>query len=354
MIGIVFINDIMYAPYLAKYTDSLEQLGLAYEVITWDRDPSKGRRYPENYKIFKLYSQEEKHPFLKIKDFVRFGRFANKVVKEKHYEKLIVLTSLTGVLLLRTLLKNYQQKYIFDYRDASYEYLTFFKSMIGKLVSSSYCTCISSRGFLKVLPPAEMYVMAHNFIYADLKHKQESCAVSWQQPIHVNYIGLVRGAYLLKLIDLFAQDKRFILNFHGSGEDLKKVMEHAAGIDNVKFTGEYRGDEKNQFVQQADFICYNYASSFNNNLALANKYYDALIFKKPMLGNIQTFAGQLISENGLGLSLDLDDPLYTQKIYDYCMNFDPAHFNANAEIVLEDVLQEDQQYMLKIQEFLTQ
>lgn len=353
MIGIVFINDIMYSPYLAKYTDLLENLGHDYEVITWDRDPSKDRTYPKNYKIFKLFSREEKHPIFKIKDFIRFSRFANKIVKEKRYEKLIILTSLTGLILFRTLLKNYQQKYIFDYRDASYEYLPFFNKMIGKLVCSSYCTCLSSRGFLEVLPPADKYIIVHNFRYADLKHKQENCTPSQAQPININYIGLIRGDYLLKMVDLFAQDKRFFLNFHGNGEDLNKVMEYAAGIDNVKFTGEYRGDEKIRFIQQADLICYNYASSFNNNVALANKYYDALIFKKPLLGNIQTYAGQLIAKNGLGISLDLDDPVYTQKVYDYYMNFDCVLFNKNAEKVLAEVLEEDKQYMETIQEFLT-
>lgn len=352
MIGIVFINDIGHSPYIAKYIDSITEAGLDYEVISWDREPHKGRTYPENYKIFKLFSLEEKHPINKIIDFIRFGRFANKKVKEKRYDKLIILTSLTGIILYRTLKKSYRQKYIFDYRDASYEFLPLFKKMIAKLVTNSYFTCVSSRGFLEILPPADNYVVVHNFQYGDLRYKEAACTLSRQEPIHVNYIGYVRGYYLLKMIDLFARDKRFVLNFHGGGEHLNITREHASGIDNIHFTGEYRGNEKHRFIKQADLICYNYESSFINDKALANKYYDALIFKKPLLGNSQTYSGRLISQNGLGISLDLDDPLYTQKIYDFYMNFSCAEFNRNAERVLAEVLEEDQLYMEKIREFI--
>lgn len=353
MIGIVYINDIGICPYLTKYTDSIENRGMDYEVIMWDRDPPKGRTYlQQNYKVFHWFSREDKHPIFKLKDFFAFKRYLNKLIKEQKYEKLIILTSLTGVILFGTLIKKYNQAYIFDYRDASYEFLPFYKKMIGKLVDASFFTCISSKGFLDILPPTEKYVIAHNFQYADLGKKEAFCQKTRNRAINVNYVGLLRENYLIKMIDVFANDKRFILNFHGGGELLDKAKTYATGLDNITFTGEYRGAEKIQFIKQADLICYNYPSSFINDKALANKYYDAMIFKKPLLGNIKTYSGQLILQNGLGLSLDLDDPLYTQKVYDYYLDFDCEFFNENAEKALAEVLTEDNLYLEKIEAFL--
>jgi hypothetical protein len=354
LIGIVFINDIGVCPYLAKYIDSIEKSGLDYHVITWDRDPAKGRTYPEQrYKILKLHSEEYRHPVFKLKDFIKFKHFAGKLIKENKYEKLIILTSLSGIFLYRTLLSKYKQDFIFDYRDASYEFLPFYKKMLGRLIEASYFTCISSRGFLDILPPSDKYIMAHNFQYSDLKYKEQNCEISKKQPIQVNYIGFLRGNYLLKMIDLFAKDKRFVLNFHGGGEILERAMKHAEGINNIKFTGEYRSGEKLGFIRQADLICYNYESSYNNDKALANKYYDSLIFKKPLLGNIKTYSGRLIAKSGLGISLDIDDPDYTQKVYNYYINLDCERFNENAEKILAKVLEEDSEYIGKIKDFLT-
>ena len=352
MVGIIFINELKYSPYLSKYTDTLDQLNMEYEIIFWNRNPENDRLiYPSNQIVFRLKSREDRHPIIKFFDFFRFGNFVKKKIKERKYDKIVVLSSLAGIFLYRTLMTKYWEKYIFDYRDASYEYFRFYLKMIKKLVACSYFTCISSKGFLDILPSSDKYVFAHNFKYSDLKHKLEKSVMTPHEKIHLSYIGLLRETYLYRLIDVISQDNRFMLYFHGGGEFLNGAMKHAAGTKNVAFTGEYTGDEKIKYALEADIFCYNYESSFINDRALANKYYDALIFKKPLLGNSRTYSGQLIERNGLGISLELDDPEYTNKLYGYYVNLDRDIFDANAERELERVLCEDATYMLKIEEF---
>lgn len=73
-----------------------------------------------------------------------YFHFVKKVIKKQKYEKLIVLTTLTGMFLYHLLTRKYNQEFILDYRDASYEFLNLYKFILGKLVDNSTFTCISS------------------------------------------------------------------------------------------------------------------------------------------------------------------------------------------------------------------
>jgi hypothetical protein len=353
MVGIIFLGEINLCPFLNKYVDSLKQNHMDYEIISWDRGgQSSGEYQPEHVHVFRKNSKKMVNPIFKVKDFMLFAKFAKVIINEKKYDKLVILTTLTGMLLYPLLMGKYKKKFIFDYRDVSYEFLPFYRHFLKRIIDASAFTCISSLGFKKYLPKENDYIMAHNFKYSDLKKTNTAYESNRELPIHISYIGVLRESeYLKQLIHTFGGDERFLLSIHGGGNNELELRECASQYHNVICTGKYEGDEKIELINQSDILCYNYPCSFINDPALANKYYDGLIFKRPFFANIDTYSGNLIAEQGVGIGLHYEDPQIPQKLFDYYQSIDEQQFLKKTEKILENVIKEDGAYIDKINQF---
>jgi len=353
MIAIIHINDLNGAPYYKKYVQVLKENGIEYEIIGWDRTGKiKNDNEIEHRILFHYKSDENKGITKKLPDFIKYAGFLNKILKEKRYEKIIILNTLTAFLLIKHIRK-YKNKFILDIRDLSYEYIPFFKKVLGKIIDRAYFTCISSPGFKKELPEGKEYIIAHNFQYKAIENElAKSFKKRENSVINLLHVGIGRGDDYNKLLaDIFGNDKRFSLVFAGIFNDTPFFTEYVKKYSNIKVFGTYVDDEKKRFIENSDMLFYNYMSSYNCNCALANKYYDGLIFKKPLLGNIATYSGKLIEEKGVGISVDFDDPDYADKVYKYYMSLNEEEYINNVKKELDRVLLEDKIYLDKIKEF---
>lgn len=357
MIGIIYVGSIKRCPYLKNYTDCLDKLSINYEIISWERsftenvEDKDAKDKINNHHIFKYPSKEQKSPIFKIWDFYLFSKFVKKIIRKQKYDKLVVLTTMSGVVILKELSSKYKGKYIFDYRDASFEYFKPFNNLLNKIITNATFTSISSKGFLEILPKNGKYIMAHNCSSFDTLPSQEKTK---KDKLIVGFIGGLRESnYMKSLIDRFGGDSRFEFRVHGGGENLQELVNYSNKYNNVVFTGEYKEPEKKELVKEFDIICYNYPCSFVNNLALANKFYDGLLYRKPMLGNIKTYSGKLIKDLNLGISLDFEDEHYKEKLYSYYLNYDIDVLEKQCDILLEEIKEENDIYKAKIEEFFT-
>jgi hypothetical protein len=350
-IGIIFSNELNVCPYVEKYTRILEEENVEYDYILWNRSDIK-KNYPKNYLVYSEHSELYVKKYKKIGAFVRYAKYLNKLIQNNSYDKLIVLTSITAIMSFKFLIKKYKNKYIFDFRDLSFEQNYFFRYMLKKIIYNSYFTCISSPGFKEVLPENN-YVIAHNFQYKHLNnnnldyHKKNPV-------IKLLHIGITRGeTYNKRLVDIFGNDNRFVVNIVGNGNDTESFKEYIKNFNNINVQGTYNNDDKEKYISEADMLLYYYPCGFNNNRALANKYYDGIIFKKPLVGNINTYSGRRIVSKNLGISLDLDDKQFANKLYNYYfdLNYDTYYNCAKKE--LDNVVEEDILYLEKIREFLS-
>jgi len=351
MIAIIYVDEVRYCPFLKNYTRILDENRIHYELILWNRNGLVDKE--ENYHVFVKESVKKRNPFYKIDDFYQFSRFAKKIIKSEKYEKLIVLTTMSAICIRSTLMTDYRNKYIFDYRDASYEYLYPFKSLLKQIVENSFFTCISSKGFLEILPKNLNYIIAHNISNQYQNIETEFQLRIKKEVFNVVYIGVLRETKFMKhLIDIFSNDNRFVFTIHGGGENLEILQRYSDQFDNVVLTGSYFETDKEKLIKTADIICYNYRSNFENDFALANKFYDGLIYRIPLLGNISTFSGRLISEKGLGISLALSDNDFKNKLYTYLMNFDKLEYMKNVERFFAEILTENRLYSQSVYNFL--
>ena len=236
MVGIVFIQDIRYCPYLGRYTQPLKEAGVPFDLIWWERwktppttplpEVAEGA---QAYYAFTRYSEMSRNPASKLGDFAAFSRYIRDVIRRRKYEKLIVLTTMTGMLLTDLLTGRYRKRFIYDIRDYSYERFGLYKSIEARIVDASAFTCISSEGFLEFLPRDREYVVADNFVDSDIRaaegmrfHKKAP-----GKPLRLSYVGFVR--YFQenrKILDALIDDPRFLLSYHGTGADYDRLVEY--------------------------------------------------------------------------------------------------------------------------------
>lgn len=349
MVGIVFCNELNMCPYLDKYIDVLEKKGKDYRILLWDRTGGT-REYGEHYIVYRRKSELYIPKIRKISAFAGFRLFLDKELRRNSFDKLIILTTLPAVLIYPLLTNRYRKRYIFDFRDMSYEWIPAYRNIVEKLIEYSSFTCMSSPGYQTVL--SGNIVQCHNFKYSDLELERVEIK-PFENQIRLLHIGSTRGEeYNKRLADVFGNDDRFFVSIVGVGNDTQTFKDYIKKFNNIIVSGKYWNSEKIRYIDDCDVMLYYYPCTFNNNLALANKYYDGLIFKKPLIGNADTYSGKLIEKNELGLSIRINEEGIADRVFQYLCEMDRDRYLNNASSELRRVITEDLNYVKKIEEFI--
>ncbi len=357
MIGIIFIGDLKYCPYLNRYKESLEKSNTNYEVLYWNREGSK-TKYPENYIGYVKRSKLNKSIYRKLSDFIGYKLWLNRRLKAIKYDKLIVLSTLSGIISFEFLVNKFKNKYIFDIRDYSYEHNRIFYLVEKKIIEKSYFTCISSEGFKNFLPQDQTYLSVHNFNSNDIHSLANFSKKNRGQTLNLVWMGAVRYFnHQKKIIDKLKNDRRFNLIYHGSGADLDEYIKYcnANDVKNVVFTGEYNNEQKRNLIAEADIINNSYMTPkiMEVKYAISNKYYDGILYKVPQLVERDTYKAARVQTKGLGIAVDPDDYDFSDKLYDYYHNIDEEKFNASCNTEINRILKEDEHYTQEVNRFLS-
>lgn len=356
MIGIIFIGNLKYCPYLERYKEILDRNNIEYEVLYWNREASS-KEYPDNYIEYKKKSKLNKNSYLKLFDFIRYKLWLNRVLKIKKYDKLIILSTLSGIINYKILTKMYKGKYIFDIRDYSYENNTIFYALEKEIIKSSKFTCISSEGFKNFLPKQFDYLSVHNFNHNDISLTHDFTKKTKEQTLNFVWMGAVRYFnHQKKIIDKLKNDSRFNIIYHGSGAELEeyKIYCKQNKINNITFTGEYDNDKKYELLKNVDIINNSYMSPkiMEVKYAISNKFYDGLIYKIPQLVEPNTFKHSKVMEKGIGIAIDPEDEFFADKLFRYYHGINEVEFKTNCSNELNNILEDDQHYINQILSFI--
>lgn len=93
-------------------------------------------------------------------------------------------------------------------------------------------------------------------------------------------------------------------------------------------------------------------NSLEVSTAIPNRFYDCLIFKKPILTSEGTYLSELIKKYKLGLVLNLEHDDIRNKLLDYKKSFRSDDFIANCNETLKEIIKEQDIYYKEIQKFL--
>ncbi len=355
---------IKYMPYVNFYLDQLlNDAAPEHEIhlLYWNRDLKQedtdrlGRCILHE---FRCYQEDDVSRSSKIGNFLKYRKFAKKVLKRERFDFIFVLHSMPGVLLADTLTSKYRQKYVFDYRDSTYEHFLPYKKVIGALVKHSRATFVSSDGFRRFLPEKQKAKIhtSHNLLTDSLSHRdqraQNGCP---SDKIRIAFWGFIRHEQINRvLIERIAKDDRFELHYYGREQQVAfhlKAFAAEIHAENVRFHGEYKPEDRYEFVKNTDLIHNVYLDS-NTLLAMGNKYYDGAIFRIPQICMPGSFMGDRATKAGIGCAIDPRDPDFTEQVYRYYTSLDPACFKKSCDDELERILSEYREGILLIKDVL--
>ena len=205
----------------------------------------------------------------------------------------------------------------------------------------------SSDAFRKFLPAEKNILTVHNYLEDSLKHKMlRKQGARKRDVIRVSYWGLVRQANInKKLMDALGNDTRFELHYYGRMQQAGRDMEQYArekGYGNAFFHGAYMPDERYGFADNTDIIHNVYDCGHTMGNAVANKYYDGIIFGIPQICTKGSYMGELVEKAGVGLAFEMDSSDIADTIWTYYHNIDWVEFEKNCESTLTIVLNEQE------------
>lgn len=353
MVALVFCGDIKYCPYIKRYIERLESLDSKYCVLFWNRGGFK-LDMPNNYFYYDSPSDLNNGKLKKAVDFTKFKKWVLGKLQEISPDKIIALSTLTGVLLGSKLYRGHVP-YVFDIRDYSYEHIYPFYRIEKKVIKNSRFTAISSKGFKEFLPTHD-YVIAHNFNRNEIQ--TDARFLRCEKPIRFVWNGVIRYfEYQKQYLDALKNDERFEIVFHGDGPQLElyKLYCKENQFENVVFTGAYNNEDKSNLLKDADILnnCYGYVKKAGNKLkhAVSNRFYDGMIYHIPQLVEPEGYKATWVKKTGLGEKFAVDR-CFADRLYDYYMNINTKDFDRACEAVMQEVLCEDDEYIKKIDSFI--
>lgn len=340
---------IKYMPYLNFYLDNIDRKKNDVHILYWNRDlcdEDLSRYEGTTLHEFRFYQEDDAPKLSKIGAFIRYRKEAKRLLNKGGFDRVIALHTLPAVLSVGILKKKYKGRYIFDYRDHTYEDFAPFKKIVAEVVEGSLATFVSSDGFRRFLPElcANKIYTSHNILPDSLLHRDEKEKMgSFSEKIRISFWGFIRHFGVNKaLIEKIATDKRFELHYYGREQktalDLKAYAAEI-GADNVYFHGEYKPEDRYEFVRSTDII-HNIYDDGNMMLAMANKYYDGAIFYLPQVCLDGSFMAQSAERAGVGIGLNVYEDGFCDRLYDYYIGIDKNNFNKNCDTELDRVMKE--------------
>lgn len=342
-VAIISFNQERFMPYLTFYKDILSDNSIEYDYYTWNR----GEKYliSQNEICFEMKIGTKKVG--KIPCFFAWRKWILSHLKEKKYDKIIVLTSIPAVLLSSYLIKEYKNKYIFDIRDYTYEKFGFYKRIIKNLIDNSYQTFISSNGFRRWLPEYNDKIKNVHNLPNDINMDTFSENIFDDfSTLNIGYLGSF--AYYEKNIGIIEQLKNKTdvkLYYIGSFSGKKNILEEYAKenhVENIFFGGRYSNNQKAELYRKhsINFINAVYGNeSLLVSTAVPNKLYDCLVYKIPIIVSEKTYLSELVKKYNLGIAIDSEDSIY-EKCWEYIKNTDSKVFLKGTNDYLNSVIKE--------------
>jgi hypothetical protein len=333
-------------PYVKTYERLLAQQGIPFDIILWNRSGEANAGSPAASQNHTFDSAAQRGLPSKIKSRLQWKYFARAIVRGRAYDFLIVCTTVPAVLLARTLLQEYGNRYLLDIRDFTFESIPPYKQIVRRLIEKSGMTTISSKGFLAWMPKTTAaQVLTHNIGNAGFM-EQRPPDLPGKTTVVIGFVGGIRYFDTNKrLICSLANSSKYALRYVGRQHPGCYLPEYCKQqkIRNVTFEPRYDNGQKPEIYKNIDMInCVYGSASPETCTALPNKLYDCLLFKKPMIVSSGTYLSELVNRYHLGVSIRMSSDSVPQKLSEYIDAFDPKIFLTGCDTLLSEVLNEQE------------
>ena len=348
-ICILTTRNIFDAPCLTKYQSLLKE---PFDIVYWDRCGIKEECGAANYFRYDGLLPADAGKVKKLRSYLGFIRFANRVLKAHDYDRLIVFPTQMGWLIQGKLCRKYKGNYILGIEDYAGENNPLISHMTKKIVANAALCSITSAAYKKFLPQRD-YVISHNIqpISEELIQEYRSRKRSLEQPIVLSFIGSVRFIeQQKKLISLFKNDKRFQLKFIGRGSEQLTEFCSQEAINNVTLIGRFERAQLPEFYMETDMAINVYGNHDPYlDYALSNKLYSAAIMGMPILVSPDTYMAEISEQYGFGCCVDLVDSSTPDKVFKFYQSIDWSALFSDCDVFMASVEEDEKKYIDAIQ-----
>lgn len=323
---LVLVNLPRFDPYYINYVQMFKKSGKRLCVLFWNRTDKPYEGDLTDYVEYRRPAHE--NMLFRQTDFRAYARFVLKFIHQHDIKNVIFATISLMMAIPRRELK--PLNYILDYRDVTFEKIPMVRRKANFVESHSAFTFISSEGFRHIFDDQSKLVLTHNVTWESFRLLSKETILAncpkekAKEPYTIVFYGFLREKeYWEHNVALFANDPRFVLKIYGTlftGGRIAFVDDiiRKSGAKNITYYGPYTPEEQVLFVKEANAFLYNYPPLNDTNIsAVANKYYDAIRFGRPLIGDAATYSGKRLAERGLGLAIDWDDQKAGDKIANY-------------------------------------
>lgn len=332
-VGLIVSNNVWYSPYVKIYTRILEREKVDYEIISWNRDGSENTSLQFNLECRGRAS---------LSQYLSFTKYSIEKIKERKFDKLIVLCPVMTIFMSFFLRFNYNKKYIVDYRDLSIDQKPLLKSIFSWALNHSALNVISSKGFEKFLPKRDDFLISHNFNIDVVKKALSSTVCKYTtEAVKVLTIGAIRVDMNPEIIDALGDKKNVELAFVGKGPASQELADYSRnnGFKNIVFKGYYNKEEEQDYFDRCNLINIFYPQIPSHQTALSNRFYNSLIYKRPMLVTKNSTQGDYVEKYCVGLAIENCNEL-PERLRAYLDTLDFESYRERCDSLLREFLKD--------------
>ena len=345
-------QNMRYAPFLKLYEKLLQSLdNVSYDVIYFDRDSSLEEIKDEHHIGIKWTGRGTLSApgYERIINFLLYSVKAKRVLRQKKYDFLIILTTFPAILLKGYLSKTYKQRYIVDIRDYTHEGFAPYFRRETEVLKNASIRVISSPGFVNFLPKGD-YIVCHNLDAGMNKQERLPFIKNKDKPIVISYIGTISYKKLcMRLIKLVENDARFEFHFYGNEADGTEICDYISetNCSRIKSFGPFLPNQKKSIYRSSDLVfnCYGNDSTLVK-YAISNKYYDGALYRRPLLVSPNTSMAELSGKYAFAIDLETTHDL--EPLFDWYFAIDKEQYEDFTDEVINASLAENQIFIERI------
>lgn len=349
-VALITPNNLWICPFVQIYTRFFDEVGIEYDIISWNREGRDEPCVQYNYK------PKSRNFLALLWAYKKFASFVTKTVEKNAYDRLIVFTSQSAIFLNRFLSHKYKGRYIFDYRDLSFEQKKFFRHSFANVLKHSFANVISSPGFKKYLPDGFEYIISHNFNVEQVKLAIKNNSTPFRvDDLSILTIGAIRKDMNIEVMDALGNIPGTKLSFVGKGPASQSLECYAEnkGFTNMVFKGFYDKEDEPKIISDCNFINIFYPQIPSHTTALSNRFYNSLIYKRPMLVTMNSTQGDYVEKYSVGLAIENCDNLY-DAMHNYIQNINYHEYCQCCNKLLVDLLSDYNKWQEIITSFVAE
>jgi len=348
-IALILPNNVWFCPYVSIYTEVFKNYGIDYDIISWSRDGS----HEDAIQFY--YVPKSRSIVAMLYSYRRFASFVKKTIRKNRYDRLVVFTPQSGIFLRAYLKKEFKDRYILDYRDLSIEQKAIFKRPFIDLLQNSFANVISSPGFKEYLPNGFDYILSHNFNVSEVRKavKDKTIVEINKKPIDILTIGGIRDYDSnVQIIEHLINLGDFTVRFVGKGPSAAALQQKSVELsaNNVSFEGYYPKEKEKNYIEESTFLNIYYPRKPSHDAAISNRFYNSLIYRKPMITTKNTTQGDYAEKYNVGVALDNCDNL-SNVLREYVTTINAKRFCEDCNGLLQGFLYDYEKWKAMVLKF---